>query len=254
LGGAYIRTQFEGNWVVGNNGIYNFDGSATSAYVNGERSSTAQGNSLADLELGFPRTANAANGVTVGAFRGTDVSGYIQDDWKPLPNLTLNIGLRYDFDNPPNDKNGNDGQFDVATNRVIPGTWNTNYNDWAPRFGFSYTAGDCTVIRGGYGIYYAPILYNNLQFQLLYSPNYVNQAYTLNISKPVDIQSLFVPNPSLAGQQNYTLTKTMKDTSVQDWNINVQRSLSNSTLLTFGYIGNVAAISLHAQTSISPMG
>ena len=239
FGGEYVRTQFDGNWVVGNNGIYNFDGSATSAYVNGVRSSTNQGNALADLELGFPRNANAANGVTVGAFRGSDISGYIQDDWKPLTNLTLNFGLRYDFDNPPNDKNGNGGQFDVASNRVIRGTWNTNYNDWAPRFGFSYTAGARTAVRGGYGIYYAPILYNNLQFQLLYSPNFVNQSYTLNISHPVDIQSLFVPNPSLAGQQNYTLTKTLKDTSVQDWNINVERSLSNSTLLTFGYIGNV---------------
>ncbi|MBB5317480.1 TonB-dependent receptor [Tunturibacter empetritectus] len=239
FGGDYVRTQFDGNWVVGNNGIYNFDGSATSAYVGGVRSSTDQGNSFADLELGFPRTANAANGVTVGAFRGTNVSGYVQDDWKVLPRLTFNIGLRYDFDNPPNDKNGHGGQFDVASNRVIPGTWKTNYNDWAPRFGFSYQANDRTVVRGGYGIYYAPILYNNLQFELLYSPNFVNQSYSFNVAAPVDIQNLFVPNPSLVGQQNYTLTKTLKDTSVQDWNLNIERSLSNNTLLTIGYIGNV---------------
>jgi hypothetical protein len=239
FGGDYVRTQFDGDWVVGNNGIYNFDGSATSQYVNGVRSSTDQGNSLADLELGFPRTANAANGVTLGDFRGTDVSGYVQDDWKALPKLTFNIGLRYDFDNPPNDKNGHGGLFNVASNTVIPGTWKTNYNDWAPRFGFSYQADDRTVIRGGYGIYYAPILYNNLQFELLYSPNFVNQSYSFNVAAPVDIQSLFVPNPSLAGQQNYTLTKTLKDTSVQDWNVNIERSLSSNTLLTLGYIGNV---------------
>ena len=239
FGGDYVRTQFDGNWVVGNNGIYNFDGSATSAYVDGSRSPTDQGNALADLELGFPRTANAANGVTLGAFRGTDVSGYVQDDWKATPKLTVNFGLRYDFDNPPDDKNGHGGQFDVASNRVIPGTWKTNYNDYAPRFGFSYQADNQTVVRGGYGIYYAPILYNNLQFELLYSPNFVNQSYSFNIAGPVDIQSLFVPNPSLAGQQNYTLTKTLKDTSVQDWNLNIERSISNNTLVTLGYIGNV---------------
>jgi hypothetical protein len=239
FGGDYVRTQFDGDWVVGNNGIYNFDGSATSQYVNGVRSSTNQGNSLADLELGFPRTANAANGITLGAFRGTDVSGYVQDDWKALPRLTFNIGLRYSFDNPPNDKNGHGGLFSVASNSVLPGTWNTNYNDWAPRFGFSFQADDRTVVRGGYGIYYAPILYNNLQFELLYSPNFVNQSYSLNIATPVDIQHLFVANPSLAGQQSYTLTKNLKDTSVQDWNVNIERSLSNNTLLTIGYIGNV---------------
>jgi hypothetical protein len=96
-----------------------------------------------------------------------------------------------------------------------------------------------TVVRGGYGIYYAPILYNNLQFELLYSPNFVNQSYSFNIAAPVDIQNLFVANPSLVGQQNYTLTKTLKDTSVQDWNVNIQQSLSSNTLLTMGYIGNI---------------
>ena len=238
FGGVFVRTQFDGNWVVGNNGIYNFDGSATAQYVNGVPSATVQGNPLADLELGFPRTGNAANGVSVGDFRGYDVAGYVQDSWKVVPNLTVNIGLRYDFDNPPNDKNGHGGQFDVATNTVIAGTWNTNYNDWGPRVGFAYSASPKTAIRGGYGIYYAPILYNNLQFQLLYSPNFVNQSYSLNIAHPVDIQSLFTANPSLAGQQNYTLTKTLKETSVQEWNLNIEESLTANTLLTLGYIGN----------------
>lgn len=257
FGGDYVRTQFDGDWVVGNNGIYNFDGSATSAYVNGVRSSTDQGNALADLELGFPRNGNAANGVTAGAFRGSDISGYVQDDWRLLPQLTLNLGLRYDFDNPPNDKNGRGGLFNVAANQVIPGTWYTNYNDWAPRFGFSYMADARTVVRGGYGIYYAPILYNNLQFELLYSPNIINQSYILNIARPVDIQNLFVANPSLAGQQNYTLNKTLKDTSVQDFNLNVERSLSKNILLTVGYIGNVtrhqsARADLNQPYALSP--
>src|ERR1700761_922441 len=191
FGGEYVRTQFDGNWVVGNNGIYNFDGSATSAYIDGTRSTTDQGNALADLELGFPRTGNAATGVSLGAFRGYDVAGYAQDDLKLTPKLTLNLGLRYDFNNPPNDNNGHGGLFNVAENRVIPGTWNTNYNDWGPRVGFAYAATSRTVLRGGYGLYYSPILYNNLQFELLYSPNFVNQSYTFNVATPVDIQQLF---------------------------------------------------------------
>jgi hypothetical protein len=48
-----------------------------------------------------------------------------------------------------------------------------------------------------------------------------------------------VANPSLAGQQNYTLTKTLKDTSVQEWNLDIEQSLSSNTMLTLGYIGNV---------------
>jgi hypothetical protein len=239
FGGEFVRTQFDGDWVVGNNGIYNFDGSTTSAYVGGVRSSTVQGNALADLELGFPRTGNAATGITLGAFRGDDFAGYVQDDWKLTPKLTLNLGLRYDFDNPPNDQNGHGALFNVAQNRNIPGTWNTNYNDWGPRVGFAYSVYPKTVLRGGYGIYYAPILYNNLQFELLYSPNFVNQSYTLNIASPIDIQRLFASAATTAGQQNYTITKTLKDTSVQEYTLNIEQSLGSNMLFTLGYVGNV---------------
>lgn len=240
FGGEFVRTQFDGNWVVGNNGIYSFDGSATSQYIDGARSASDQGNALADLELGYPVTGNAANGTSLGDFRGVDVNGYIQDDWKVMPTLTVNLGLRYDFDNPPNDKDGNGALYDLSADSNIPGTWKTNYNDWSPRFGFSYQAASRTAIRGGYGIYYAPILYNNLQFELLYSPNFVNQFYTLNIENPVDIQDLFIPNPpSVPGQGGYTIAKTLKDTSVQEWNLDVEQSLSANTLLTLAYIGNV---------------
>ncbi len=240
FGGEVVRTQFDGNWVVGNNGIYNFDGSATSGYIGGVRSTTDQGNALADMELGFPRTANAATGVTLGDFRGYDVAAYAQDDLKLTSKLTLNLGLRYDFNDPPTDKNGHGGLFNVAGNRVIPGTWNTNYNDWGPRVGFAYSVFPTTVLRGGYGMYYAPILYNNLQFELLYSPNFVNQSYTFDVGGPVDIQQLFASGASTAGQQNYTLTKTLKDTSVQEWTLNVEQSLNSTTLFTLGYIGNAS--------------
>jgi hypothetical protein len=240
FGGEFVRTQFDGNWVVGNNGIYSFDGTATSQYVGGARSSADQGNALADLELGYPVTGNALNGASVGAFRSFDIAGYAQDDWKLTQKLTLNLGIRYDLNNPPNDKNGHGAIYDLNQNRNIAGTWNTNYNDWGPRVGFSYQASKSTVFRGGYGIYYAPILYNNLQFEVLYSPNVVNQFYSLNISNPVDIQNLFGANPpSVPGQGGYTIAKTLKDTSVQEWNFNVQKSLSSNTLLTLAYIGNV---------------
>jgi Carboxypeptidase regulatory-like domain/TonB dependent receptor len=240
FGGEFVRTQFNGNWVVGNNGIYSFDGTATSQYIGGVRSSSDQGNALADLELGYPVTGNALNGVSVGSFRSFDIAGYVQDDWKLTPKLTLNLGIRYDLNNPPNDKNGHGALYDLTENRNIAGTWNTNYNDWGPRVGFSFEATKGIALRGGYGIYYAPILYNNLQFEVLYSPNVINQFYTLNINNPVDIQNLFGPNPpSALGQGGYTIAKTLKDTSVQEWNFDIEKTLSSNTLLTLAYIGNV---------------
>jgi hypothetical protein len=240
VGGDFVRVQFDGDWVVGNNGIYNFDGTATSQYVNGVRSSTDQGNALADLELGYPVTGNALTGVSAGAFREFDVAGYAQDDWKVTPRLTLNLGIRYDFMSPPDDKNGRAALYVVATNSNAPGSWLANYNDWGPRAGFAYSATRTTAIRGGYGIYYAPILYNNLQFMLLYSPNVVNQFYSLNIADPQNIQTLFTPNPaSVPGQGGYTLDRTLKDSSAQEWNLNLEQTLSQNTLLTLEYLGSV---------------
>jgi hypothetical protein len=69
FGGEFVRVQFDGDWVVGNNGIYNFDGTATSQYTGGVRSTSNQGNALADLELGYPVTGNALTGVSAGAPR-----------------------------------------------------------------------------------------------------------------------------------------------------------------------------------------
>jgi hypothetical protein len=240
LGGEFIRVQFNGTWVVTNNGNYNFDGSSTSQYVAGKRSSANQGNALADLELGFPVNGSGLTGTSVGSFREFDVSGFVQDDWRATPSLTLNFGLRYDYVNPPTDKNGRGALYLLASNSNRTGAWNANYKDWGPRVGFSYKASGSTAIRGGYGTYYAPILYNNLQFMLLYSPNVVAQNYTLNIQNPQNIQNLFLANPpSVLGQGGYSINPTLKDTSTQEWNLNVERTLGSSTMLTVQYLGNV---------------
>ena len=240
FGGEFVRIQFNGDWVVGNNGIYSFDGSATSQYVNGVRSVSDQGNAFADLELGYPVTANALTGVSAGAFREFDVAGYAQDDWKVTPRLTLNLGLRYDFNSPPNDKNGHAALYVLPTNSNVPGSWTPTTTTGARAPDSPIVLTKTTVLRGGYGIYYAPILYNNLQFMLLYSPNVVNQFYSLNIAAPQDIQTLFIVQPaSVPGQGGYTINRTLKDSSAQEWNLNLEQTLGQNMMLTLEYLGNV---------------
>ena len=258
FGGEFIRVQFNGSWVVTNNGNYSFDGSATSQYIAGKRSSTNQGNAFADLELGFPVGGSGLTGTSAGSFREFDVSGFVQDDWRATPRLTLNVGLRYDYINPPTDKNGRGALYVLATNSNRAGAWNANYNDWAPRVGFAYKVSDSLALRGGYGIYYAPILYNNLQFMLLYSPNVVAQSYSLNIQSPKNIQNLFVANPpSVPGQGGYSINPVLKDTSTQEWNVNVEQTFGSSTMLTVQYLGNVtrhqsARADLNQPIALSP--
>jgi hypothetical protein len=110
--------------------------------------------------------------------------GYIQDDWKALPKLTINAGLRYEFVSPYYEQNNNILNFDPVNQQLLHAGNGTDvnstaaghiykmhyvggssltdralvspdYKDFGPRFGFSYQAQPGTVIRGGYGVSYA---------------------------------------------------------------------------------------------------
>jgi hypothetical protein len=243
IGGELVRTQFYGNWTINNNAQYSFDGSFTSLYgVNGTtgaitRSASQQGVGLADFLLGYPNSASHSIGVTAGHFFDWHADGYIQDDYKILPKLTLNLGLRYDIYTPPVD-NTLSTTYDFATGQNVKGAWQTNHGDIGPRFGFAYNWNSKLVVRGGYGIYYTENPYNNEQFELTYPPNFINQGYTYTIGQQTPLQNVFVPTPS-AGNRGYTNGQIMKDTSAQEWNFTLQSALSSSLTLSVGYVGNV---------------
>lgn len=126
-----------------------------------------------------------ASGIFRKDERYRDYAGFIQDDIKISPHLTVNAGLRYEFFGPPSEVNGRLSNFDptVAPGQVpasgslagffLPsnfngpvapgvtktsnsGMWNPDYRDWSPRFGFALRLHDSptVVLRGGYGIYY----------------------------------------------------------------------------------------------------
>lgn len=157
-------------------------------------------NTFADLLRGNILQEFTGTGQTYRDFRAHDLSGFVQDDWKVTPRLTLNLGLRYDYLSPSTDKRGRLGNFDPslldATTLAIggPGLRNgfilpasakfgsitgtpgvsdstfsiPNNKNFAPRIGFAWDPkGDGkTAIRGGYGIYYIRIS-NQTLLQLL---------------------------------------------------------------------------------------
>ena len=88
---------------------------------------------------------------------------YVQDDWRIGSNLTLNLGLRYEFSTPYWEKDNVLSNFDPANNRMILANdgsisdralINPDRNNFGPRLGFAYTITPRTVVRGGYGISY----------------------------------------------------------------------------------------------------
>ncbi len=99
-------------------------------------------NSLQAFKLGLPLAFQQGFGDPTVESINPFYAFYIQDTWNPRPNLTLNFGLRYEFDD---------------RNQPL----RDDTNNFAPRFGFSWDPfGDHkTVVRGGYGIYYSPTYY-----------------------------------------------------------------------------------------------
>ena len=107
----------------------------------------------------YSGTYNQGFGPPRFEFATTDYNFFFQDDWRVSPRLTLNLGLRYEYQKMPEPQIPNaafdaDPQFTTKTS-VFP----ADKNNFGPRFGFAYdlTGDGKTSLRGGYGIYYGRI-------------------------------------------------------------------------------------------------
>jgi outer membrane receptor protein involved in Fe transport len=192
--------------------------------------------------------------------------GYIQDDWRVTPNLTFNLGLRYELGTPQWENNNYLTNFDPATNTLIlardgsvydRALVETDTNNFAPRLGVAYSVTPRTVIRSAFGKSY--IHFNRLGGENLLSfngphvvpiaitqqpsqgPCAANQAPTtcFRTTQEGYPQGLNVPanfNP-LNGRVNYIPPDTNTG-NVLNWHITVQRELLTNLLVDVAYIGN----------------
>lgn len=235
-GAELDRVQFDGNWLLANNGGFSFNGQYTSNHALKQ----SGGNAIADLLLGFPNLAKGAIGSTVAAFRQYNVMPYIQDDWRVSKRLTLNLGIRYDYYGAPADKNGHSNIYDVPTNTNHPGTFRQNYNDWAPRIGFAYSLRPSTSIRGGYGIYYSGIQYNELQFMMANQPNFYAENFTYTATQAVPVTDALISNPTSSANAPYTLALHMPTPYVQERNLSIEQSFGSGIVAQIAYSGSNA--------------
>ncbi len=163
-------------------GLFGFGNQGSSQCPSGDITQCG-GDGLASFLMG--QTAGAYQIQFSPATENFQYAGYVQDNWKVLPNLTLNLGIRYDVSLPRTERHnrmnwldlnvvnplngGNITYSDPITGQTVTRPllggelfnsakdrydWATDWNDIQPRIGFAYQFNKKTVMRGGYGIYY----------------------------------------------------------------------------------------------------
>ncbi len=161
--------RYENNYPTSNNDGYLGSLTYTGLFSSNPSASNAGGYDGADFVLDRVSSAAATlTSVNVGQ-RQWRVAGFVNDDYRVLPDLTLNFGVRYEYDEPWVEEKNKTGNINIATGQVIyanavpPGApvgsgvcsnracYNSDFKQIMPRLGFDYQANGRLVIRGGYG-------------------------------------------------------------------------------------------------------
>ena len=224
------------------------------------------GNNLAQFLTGDVQSAGIDR-ILGNSWQGFNWSAFVQDDWKVRPRLTINLGLRWDFQQKPYERHN--GQINFDPDCTEPGTglrgctvfagvdgqprtfMEEDYNDFGPRIGFAYdlTGEGQTVFRGGYGVYYPSIFFRNFTGDInLFSRTRTNYTAAASGEKAFQFSHGFPfafretpgasAGPGALLGQNVSLRESDATTPItQQWNASIQHQVG-PWVFDLTYAGN----------------
>jgi len=217
------------------------------------------GSPVADLLLGLPYTGRAtqfaeSNGWVSLKYYYTGF--YFQDEIRLLPSLTLNAGLRYEYQTPYYERFGDLAIFDPVNARFlkldedIERLHDPDRNNFAPRLGIAWTVTPKTVIRTGAGVFYGQPRGSEFSSFQLSPPFVVDSTLTSNPNVPDLIGRLF-PQTQVRDRATgrillspntnvFSLDPKFRTNYTVQWNFGIQRELASGWLLETAYVGNSA--------------
>jgi hypothetical protein len=253
--------RYQNNYPTSNNNGYLGSLDYKGAFSGNPSAENGGGYGGADFVLDRVSSAEVTLGsVNVGQ-RQWRSSYFVNDDWKAMPNLTINIGVRYEVDEPWIESNDKTGNVDEATGQVLyaghvptgapagsgvcsnRGCYDYNFRQIMPRLGFAYQATDRFVIRGGYG---ATSFYEgNSSNQRLTSITPFIQAVNVSTVAPTPgdggtprtAEEGFVGGTLQVGGTFNVYPKNIQPAYVQEWSLTTEYALTRTLSLQVGYVG-----------------
>ncbi|HLV87759.1 MAG TPA: TonB-dependent receptor [Candidatus Sulfotelmatobacter sp.] len=214
--------------------------------------------------LGLPQQTSVQYGDDNYHFRGNYWDAYVQDEWKLRSNVTLNLGVRYEYVSPLSEVDKRIANLDLspgvltqqagltasAVAVVLPGQTGPfsgglpnslvrpDRNNIAPRIGFAWKPFSKTVVRGGYGINYNTGAYQGIAQQLAFQPPFSTAATNIqSVAGDITLQNGF---PTLAANgitNNYAVNPDYRLGYVQIRNLDIQQQIRPTILLNIDYTG-----------------
>jgi hypothetical protein len=224
----------------------------TPAFTGDPNNLAATGNAMASLLLGFPSTTTRNRYLEHPGYRFLETGWFAQDDYRITHWLTLNMGLRWDYYSPLSEAVNRIANFDFATSKLIFAGQNgvnnvlnvhKDFGDFGPRLGFSAQLNKKTVVRGGFGINYTPML-QGTPGSFRNPPHVSTLSITPTNITPINSLSTPVPplNPNdpvnLAGPL-LAVSEAYKLPYVEQMNMIVERELPWRLILSSGYVASL---------------
>lgn len=263
---------------VDSSGNYSFDRSFTQG-PNPNAPANDRGHAIASLLLGTATSGQA--GILPKVLTSNPYTGlYVQDDFKVSKRLTLNLGLRWDLEPGRSERFDQLSYFDFdAPNPLGPQVgipslrgglrfvnadgnprrqFDTDWNNFAPRFGFAFSLNQKTVLRGGYGIFVLPFIgaasgwasgiNGFLSFTpMVNSPDGLLPGDLLANPFPNGLDLPQAPGAGLLTNIGQDFGASGRDGAIdrgnrvgysQQWNLNIQRQLPGNLSVEAAYVGN----------------
>jgi hypothetical protein len=202
-------------------------------------------NAMANFLAGKPIFSERGNLLFSPGYRMWEPSAFAQDDWRVTKNLTLNLGVRYDIFTPFTEAHNEYSNFNASTLQIQVAGVNTSstlgigthYKDVSPRLGFALSLPRNTVVRGGFGVGFFPVDFQNTIQNA--NPPYSYLCFPCFSALPYPT----LPSPAAPSVTNPAGTVTSKSPNFgpgynEQYNLTLQKQLG-ANVVTATYVGEV---------------